>query len=320
MSGSGRSAGDRVRQMAERAPQAVAVDCFERRWSYGLLTERAARLASVLADLGVGPDKRLGLLLPPCPTAVAATLAGLRLGAAVVPCDPMAQRDVLAARLRDVEAGILVTLDLTRLQHRLLAAIDSTAIEGVLVERMAELLPFPKNVLAPLMRGGEIAQLPQDPRWHALPRRLAHAAAYERQETAGGEVIDPDGRSVDATRIASGAADLAAGSGEGCWLFAHPVTSAWALSALLAPVTAGRETVICPRLDADTVASAVARSSPQVAVLSPDLARGLAGRAERFAHLPHALVPPATPDSDRAALARATGAHVQAWAGPCASA
>ena len=71
-----------------RAPEAVAVSCGERSWTYRELDEAANRLAHLLADHGVGPGERVALLFTRSAEAIVAILAVLKTGAAYLPIDP----------------------------------------------------------------------------------------------------------------------------------------------------------------------------------------------------------------------------------------
>lgn len=297
----------------------TAISSFGRSWTYAQLTGRAGRLTGALARLEVGPDKRLGLMLPPVPTAAMAALAGLRLGATLVPCDPQSRGEVLADRLAGVASGVLVSLDLTRLQHRWLELLDDSALDAVLVDKMAELLPFPRNLLAPLLRGGELATLPRHPRTSALPRLLQ--AEGERPGTldasAEAGVLRADGSRADAQALAEAVdrlLELAGGAGR--WLIAQHPADAWAVGALLAPLTAGREVVLLPRLDARTLATALDQAAPRVAVLSAKVAQALADTPPPSAPLDLAVVPPDVDAELRDRLAGALGARVAVWEGP----
>jgi acyl-CoA synthetase (AMP-forming)/AMP-acid ligase II len=299
-------------------PDRPALRCLGRTWSYAHLAARTGRTTGALARLGVGPDKRLGLLLPPVPTAATAALAGLRLGAEVVPCDPMQRGEALAARLTEVGAGVLVSLDLTRLQQRWLELPGIDRLDAVLVDKMAELLPFPRNLLAPLMRGGEIAPLPRDPRIGALPRLLAKEAERAGTLDQGdrGAILDRTGTPRPDAQLGAAAdalLDLAGGAGR--WLLAQHLDGARALTALLAPLAAGREVVLLPRLDPRTVAAAIRTERPRVAVLSQEVARSLAQTPPEPGALGVVAVPPDLPHDLRAALARGAAAEVVTWTG-----
>ena len=309
----------RILDAAVARGEQTAISSFGRAWTYAQLTARAGRMTGALARLDVGPDKRLGLLLPPVPTAAMAALAGLRLGATLVPCDPLARGEALADRLSGIASGVLLSLDLTRLQHRWLELLDDSALDAVLVDKMAELLPFPRNLLAPLLRGGELATLPRHPRTGALPRLLQ--AEGERPGTLdasrSGGMLRADGSRADADQLAAavdGLLEMAGGAGR--WLVAQHPEDAWALTALLAPLTAGREIVLLPRLDARTVATALDQAAPRVAVFGPRVAEALAERPPATAALDLAVVPPGVDAELRDRLAGAIGARVAVWDGP----
>src|SRR4030095_16639953 len=75
-------------EQVERRPDAVAV-VYEDAWlSYGELNRRANQLAHHLRELGVGPEKRVGICLNQSIGMVEASLGALKAGAAYVPLDP----------------------------------------------------------------------------------------------------------------------------------------------------------------------------------------------------------------------------------------
>ncbi|MCC9185003.1 amino acid adenylation domain-containing protein [Mycolicibacterium mageritense] len=71
-----------------RDPQAVALSCDGRSWTYRELDEASNRLAHLLTSRGAGPGERIALLLPRSAEAIAAILAVLKTGAAYLPIDP----------------------------------------------------------------------------------------------------------------------------------------------------------------------------------------------------------------------------------------
>ena len=73
---------------AARAPEAVAISCGERSWTYRELDEAANRLAHLLAGQGVGPGESVALLFSRSAEAIVSILAVLKTGAAYVPIDP----------------------------------------------------------------------------------------------------------------------------------------------------------------------------------------------------------------------------------------
>ncbi|WP_141681210.1 AMP-binding protein, partial [Mycobacterium malmoense] len=72
----------------DRAPDAVAITCSGRSWSYGELDEDSNRLAHWLIEYGAGPGECVALVAERSAQAVAAMLAVLKTGAAYLPIDP----------------------------------------------------------------------------------------------------------------------------------------------------------------------------------------------------------------------------------------
>ena len=69
------------------------------RWSYGDFDEVVDRVAGTFAALGVAPGDAVHLALTNSPTFVAAWLAAVRLGAWIVPSDPMGRTPELAGHI-----------------------------------------------------------------------------------------------------------------------------------------------------------------------------------------------------------------------------
>jgi amino acid adenylation domain-containing protein len=100
-----------VAEHAARAPGAPAVASRAGVLSYGELDARAARLAARLRRLGVGPERRVALLLERGPELVVSALATLRAGGAYLPVDPAYPGDRIAWMLADSGAAAVVTVD-----------------------------------------------------------------------------------------------------------------------------------------------------------------------------------------------------------------
>ncbi|MFI9722931.1 amino acid adenylation domain-containing protein [Streptomyces sp. NPDC052396] len=77
-----------VAEAAARHPDAIAVGCGGVQLSYGALVRHARRLAAVLRAHGAGPERLVGVCLPPGPEWVIGALAVLMSGAAFLPLDP----------------------------------------------------------------------------------------------------------------------------------------------------------------------------------------------------------------------------------------
>ena len=100
-----------------RTPEAVAISCGERSWTYRELEEAANRLAHLLAGQGVGPGACVALLLSRSAEAIVAILAVLKTGAAYLPIDPALPAARIGFMLAD--AAPIAAITTTGLADRL---------------------------------------------------------------------------------------------------------------------------------------------------------------------------------------------------------
>ncbi len=134
-----------------RVPEATAITCGERSWTYREVEETANRLAHLLAGRGVGPGQRVALLLPRSAEAIIAILAVLKTGAAYVPIDPAVPSARIAFMLDDAApiAAITTTALAERLDGRdlLVIGVDDLADPAVDTQSSTALpAPDPDNI------------------------------------------------------------------------------------------------------------------------------------------------------------------------------
>jgi amino acid adenylation domain-containing protein len=96
---------------AARTPGATALvqGSTGERWTYAELDRWADSVAHRLAELGVGPEVRVGVCLTRTPLLAASLLGVLKAGGAYVPLDPRYPRERLAFLLEDTAAAVLLT-------------------------------------------------------------------------------------------------------------------------------------------------------------------------------------------------------------------
>ncbi|WP_445529273.1 amino acid adenylation domain-containing protein, partial [Streptomyces cyslabdanicus] len=97
----------------ERDPDAVAVVHGEESLTYRETDERANRLARVLIDAGVGPERLVALVLPRSVEMVVAQLAVLKAGGAYLPVDPDYPLDRIAYILGDAAPALILSTEAT---------------------------------------------------------------------------------------------------------------------------------------------------------------------------------------------------------------
>ena len=76
--------------------------------TYQALDGAASLAAGLLRAKGVGPGDRVGLQLPNVPYFPAVYFGAMRLGAVVVPMNPLLKADEVAYHLSDSGAGVMV--------------------------------------------------------------------------------------------------------------------------------------------------------------------------------------------------------------------
>ncbi|PIB73331.1 non-ribosomal peptide synthetase, partial [Mycobacterium celatum] len=109
-----------------RTPDAVAIRCQGRSWTYRELDGAANRLAHLLAGHGAGPGRCVALLFSRSAEAIVAMLAVLKTGAAYLPIDPALPAGRLGYLLEDsAPVAAVTTSDLgERLDGFAVAVID----------------------------------------------------------------------------------------------------------------------------------------------------------------------------------------------------
>jgi long-chain acyl-CoA synthetase len=136
-------------EAAQRHGRRTALVFFGRRTSYRALQTAVDRFAGGLGALGVHRGDRVALVLPNCPQYVVAFYAVLRLGAIVVPTNPLYTETELAHQLKDsgavlavVHDGAFPALDAVRSQTEL-RDIVTTSLGDALPLRSRLLLRLP---------------------------------------------------------------------------------------------------------------------------------------------------------------------------------
>jgi amino acid adenylation domain-containing protein len=109
-----------IEAQAAIAPDAVALFHEGRALTYRALDDLANRLAHHLRDLGVGPERIVGVCLDRAPELIVALLAVHKAGGAYLPLDPRYPTERLAFML--VDAGVDIVVSNAALQARIAAA------------------------------------------------------------------------------------------------------------------------------------------------------------------------------------------------------
>jgi len=132
-----------LEQAASQWPERVALDFYDRTFTFRELHGLAARAAAGLQALGVGPGVHVGLHLPNTPHFVVAFFAALMAGGRVVNFSPLAAPRELAYQIADAETKVMITLGLPMLYPQIAALKGTAKFDTLVVCSIADFLPAP---------------------------------------------------------------------------------------------------------------------------------------------------------------------------------
>lgn len=140
-----------------RFGDAPAFDFLGMRFSWDDLHDAANHIARGLQERGLQKGDRVALLLPNCPFYAAFYYGILKAGCAVVNLNPLYSEREIRNYVEDSDARYLVTLDLEPMFSKAAAVLTQTKLENLIVCRFVDVLPFPKNLLFPIVKWKDIA-------------------------------------------------------------------------------------------------------------------------------------------------------------------
>ena len=127
--------------------------------TWGDLGDQVSRMAKGLQSLGVKKGTRVGVFLPNCTYFLITYYAVLKAGGTVVNFNPLYAPKELIHQIKDSQTEIMVTLDLKILYDKLFEIRKESGLSRILVCPFADILPFPKSILFPLLKRKDIAHI-----------------------------------------------------------------------------------------------------------------------------------------------------------------
>jgi long-chain acyl-CoA synthetase len=124
----------------ERYPDATALKLGDTPLTYAGLDDMTSRLAAFLAERGIEPGDRVGIMLPNVPEFAVAYYAVLRAGAVVVPMNVLLKEREVAFYLSDPEARLMFAWEQFEVEARKGAAIAGTECMVISSDGFGELL------------------------------------------------------------------------------------------------------------------------------------------------------------------------------------
>ena len=143
-------------------PNNICIDFLGKTYSYREIGELVKRVAKGLQGIGVTRGTKVGLFLPNSPYSVIFFFAILKAGGVVVNYNPLYAERELVHQIQDSDTDIFITLDLKALYEKVPPLLRQTRLAKVVICRLQDALPFPKNRLYPLVKRKDIATFPLD--------------------------------------------------------------------------------------------------------------------------------------------------------------
>lgn len=130
--------------------------------------EMVDRFATCLSDFGVKKGDAVAIILPNMIPCVVAYFAILKIGAITVMNNPLYSDRELEHQFNDSGSKVLIALDL--LGNRMLDLRSRTPIKQIVITSIGDYLPFPKNILFPLVAkkkklAADVREAPDVYRW-----------------------------------------------------------------------------------------------------------------------------------------------------------
>ena len=132
----------------KKCPDGCVISYFGKEINYRTLGEEVTQFALALTRLGIKKGDRVAIMLPNIPQYVVFHFAILKIGAIVVPVNPLYVERELKYQLNNSAAKVIVALD--RFHPKIVNVRSETSLESIIITRVNEYLPFPLKWLYPL--------------------------------------------------------------------------------------------------------------------------------------------------------------------------
>lgn len=134
----------------ERFKGLKAVHFMGKEFSFDQILSEAKKLARFFQENGLEKGDRVACMLPNSPQSVITYYGALMAGGVVVQVNPLFTERELAHMMEDSGAKFIMCLDI--LLPRVSNVRERTALEHVIVTKIADYLPFPKNLAYPFIQ------------------------------------------------------------------------------------------------------------------------------------------------------------------------
>lgn len=266
---------DTVAKYADRP----AFDFLGKKLTWGEIGDQVNRFAKGLQEMGIGQGDKVGLFLPNSPYYLIAYYSILKIGAIVVNFNPLYAEKELAYQIEDSETEYMITLDLKMMVDKMINMRRETRLRRLIFCKFTDILPFPKNLLFPLIKGKEMGDIPEHRRhfwYHEMiqndgqvkPVEINPAEDIAVLQYTGGTTGVPKGAmlthyNIYANTIQGSLWFPAEMPGEGRMMGVLPFFHVFAMTVIMNfSVLNGYEIIALPRFDMKDALKTIAKRKP----------------------------------------------------------
>jgi len=163
---------------AYRFKERKALHFMGKEISYQDLYFETRKMANYLQSIGLQKGDRVAIMLPNCPQAVISYYGTLMAGGIVVQTNPLYQERELEYQLNDSGAEIIICLDI--LVPLVSKVRDKTNVVHTIVTSIKDYLPFPKNLIYPIIQKREynmVVKVEQSEKMHIWKQMMENATS-----------------------------------------------------------------------------------------------------------------------------------------------
>lgn len=174
-----------LQNAATKYPLNPAFDFLGKKYNWAQIYELSRCMAKGLQSYGIKKGDHVGVFLPNSPYFLVSYYAILMTGATVVNLNPLYAEEELSHLIEDAEIDLVITLDLTLLFDKMEKMLRATRLKRLIICPFVKILPFPKNILFPIVKCAELSKIPKDNRYIDFAELVANDGSVEIPE------IDP---------------------------------------------------------------------------------------------------------------------------------
>ena len=147
---------DLLTEGLRRNPSGTAISFMGKKITYSALNDLVNQAAKGLQEMGVEKGTKVGLHMPNTPYYPIMFMAALRMGATVVNFSPLYNEDELAARIKDSDTEVMVTLNLNEFIDKSVSLKKQGVLKQIIKCDLQDMLPSVKKTAFSLLKSSTV--------------------------------------------------------------------------------------------------------------------------------------------------------------------